>query len=112
LTHTFHWTELKLIVDQSTVAVESGDGGEYGVCVFADNQQCDEWTLTRGDCPLVGAKITGYVTQAAQLCAITGGAYKVTTHSKTDQEQGACTLNTGKTCDAGDYFNGKCSPDD
>ncbi|MCR4406900.1 MAG: DUF333 domain-containing protein [Anaerolineae bacterium] len=36
-----------------------GDGGEYGVCVFEDNRQCEEWAMLRGDCPVGGIKITG-----------------------------------------------------
>jgi putative hemolysin len=88
------------------------DGGEYGVCVFEDNRQCEEWALMRGECPVGGVKITGYVTQAAQFCAITGGEYKITANSNTEQEQGTCTLKTGKTCDAGAYFAGTCSAND
>ncbi len=26
------------------------DGGQYGVCVFADGSACDEWTFFRGEC--------------------------------------------------------------
>lgn len=87
-----------------------GDGGEYGICVFEDNRQCEEWAMFRGECPVGGIKITGYVTQAAQYCAITGGEYQVTGSSNTGQEQGTCTFSNGRTCDAGDYFNGKCDP--
>lgn len=29
---------------------EDPDGGQYGVCVFADGSECDEWDLYRGDC--------------------------------------------------------------
>ena len=85
------------------------DGGEYGVCIFEDNRQCEEWALLRGECPVGGVKITGYVTQAAQFCAITGGEYKITANSNTEQEQGTCTFKNGKTCDAAAYFAGTCS---
>ncbi len=85
------------------------DGGEYGVCLFEDNRQCEEWALLRGDCPVGGVKITGYVTQAAVFCAISGGEYKITANSNTDQEQGTCTFKSGKTCDAAAYFAGTCS---
>lgn len=87
-----------------------GDGGEYGVCMFEDNRQCEEWAMLRGDCPVGGIKITGYVTPAAQYCAITGGTYQITGNSNTDQEQGTCTFKNGQTCDAWDYYNGKCGP--
>lgn len=87
-----------------------GDGGEYGVCMFEDNRQCEEWALLRGDCPVGGLKITGYVTPAAQYCAITGGQYQITGSSNTDQEQGTCTFKNGKSCDVWDYYAGKCDP--
>jgi len=61
-----------------TLAIQKrGDGGEYGVCMFEDNRQCEEWAMLRGECPVGGVRITGYLTQAAQYCAITGGTYQV-----------------------------------
>ena len=30
------------------------DGGQYGVCVFTDNRQCEEWALFRVECPAGG----------------------------------------------------------
>lgn len=47
--------------------------GEYGVCFFEDNRQCEEWALLRGQCPIGGLKITGYENEAEVYCAITGG---------------------------------------
>jgi putative hemolysin len=84
------------------------DGGQYGVCFFEDNRQCEEWALFYGDCPVGGRKITGYITEAAQFCAITGGTYQVTGNSNTEQEQGTCTFKSGKVCDAGQYFASTC----
>jgi len=31
-----------------------GDGGEYGICIFEDNSQCEEWALFRGECSAGG----------------------------------------------------------
>jgi putative hemolysin len=87
-----------------------GDGGEYGVCGFEDNRQCEEWAMLRGECPVGGIKIAGYTTLAAQYCAITGGTYQITGNNNTDQEQGTCTFKNGQTCDARDYYGGKCDP--
>jgi putative hemolysin len=87
---------------------ERGDGGQFGVCTFADNQQCEEWALMRGQCPAGGVKVTGYTTPAARYCAITGGAYAVTGQGGEGAEQGTCTLTDGTQCDVWDYFNGKC----
>ena len=84
------------------------DGGQYGVCYFEDNRQCEEWALLYGDCPVGGRKITGYVTEAAQFCAITGGTYQITGGGNTDQETGTCTFANGKVCDAAQYFAGTC----
>jgi len=88
-----------------------GDGGEYGICIFEDNRQCEEWALFRGECPAGGKKVTGHITPAARFCAITGGSYKMTDQTNTDKEQGTCTFNNGKTCDALDYYSGQCSKD-
>jgi putative hemolysin len=87
-----------------------GDGGQYGVCLFEDNRQCEEWALLHGDCPVGGLKVTGYVTPAAQYCAITGGTYTITSGGNTPNETGTCTFKDGSMCDANDYYNGKCTP--
>ena len=88
--------------------VARGDGGKYGICTFADNGQCEEWALLRGECPAGGVKVTGYVTPAATFCAITGGTYAVTSNSGQPDEQGTCTLPGGVQCDATAYYDGKC----
>jgi len=52
-------------------------GGEYGICFFEDNRQCEEWALFRGDCQKGGRKVTGYETDAQVYCAITGGIVRM-----------------------------------
>jgi putative hemolysin len=86
------------------------DGAQYGICVFAGNKQCEEWALFRGECPAGGVDISAYVTPAAQFCVIAGGQYKATANTGQASERGTCTFKNGKSCDAGDYLNGKCSP--
>jgi Tol biopolymer transport system component/putative hemolysin len=99
-------------VDQGgTLAIEErGDGGQFGVCYFEDNRQCEEWALMNSACPVGGIKVTGYVTPAARYCAITGGEYAITSNNGADDEQGTCTFKDGSTCDAWDYYNGVCIP--
>lgn len=93
-----------------TLSIEKRpDGGEFGVCMFEDNLQCEEWALLRGECPVGGVKVTGYATTAARYCAITGGSYAVTADSGTETEQGTCTFADGSQCDAGAYFSGTCA---
>ena len=84
------------------------DGGQFGVCVFADNRQCEEWALFRGACPAGGIRVTGYVTPAARCCAITGGRYSIAARSGAADEKGACAAPGGKTCDADAYIAGTC----
>ena len=85
------------------------DGGQYGVCVFVDNYQCEEWALFRGECPKGGVRVTGYVTPAGRFCAITGGRYTVSSPPTAAVEKGVCSLPGGKSCDADAYFAGTCS---
>jgi hypothetical protein len=74
--------------------------------------QCEEWAMLRGDCPEGGVRVTGYVTPAAQYCAISGGSYTVTGRSSQPDEQGTCAFKNGKSCDAWAYYNGTCSPNE
>jgi putative hemolysin len=85
------------------------DGGQYGVCVFTDNYQCEEWAMFRGECRVGGLRVTGYITPASRYCAITGGRYTVIANSGAADEQGACALPSGKSCDAVAYYAGTCS---
>ena len=84
-------------------------GGEYGVCVFADNLRCEEWAMLRGQCRTGGVKVTGYATPAARYCAITGGTYRITSASNTRDEKGTCTFRGANTCDALAYYDGSCA---
>jgi putative hemolysin len=85
-----------------------GDGGEYGICTFADGRQCEEWALMRGECPTDGVRVTGLVTPEARYCAITGGNYTVVGKSDREREEGRCTFPNGHSCNAGAYYEGKC----
>ena len=84
-------------------------GDQYGVCVFEDDRQCEEWALLRGHCPAGGLRVTGYVTPAARYCAITGGSYAVVSAGNTAAEQGSCRLPDGRICSAEAHFDGSCT---
>lgn len=83
-------------------------GAQYGICMFEDNRQCEEWALLRGECPVGGRRITGYATAAGRYCAITGGEYTVISGSDAADERGECALPNGKRCDADAYYRGEC----
>lgn len=86
-----------------TLEIRKNKNGEYGVCLFEDNRQCEEWALLRGDCPAGGKKITGYDNEAEVYCAITGG-----------QVEGVGTVTPmckridGTLCNAQANFDGDC----
>jgi putative hemolysin len=88
---------------------KTGSGGEYGVCRFAGNRQCEEWAMLRGECPEGGIRIATDATPAARFCAITGGTYAVTAQRNTPGEQGTCRFPSGAECDARAYYDGRCS---
>lgn len=50
-------------------------GGTYGVCVFKDNKQCEEWALFREECPLGGVEVGG-LPKKVRYCVIQGGSFK------------------------------------
>lgn len=77
-----------------------GDGGEYGICLFEDNRQCEEWALFREECPVGGIKVTGYLTPEGIHCAIKGGTVL--------ENETKCDLPSGKTCSTKDLYNGTC----
>lgn len=91
------------------VIEKRGDGGQYGICYFEDNRQCEEWALLRGDCAVGGRKVTGYTTKAATYCAICGGTYQITSQGGSDAEKGTCTFKSGAVCDADEFYNGQCN---
>jgi len=96
------------IAQGGRLSIEHGpNGGEYGVCMFEDNYQCEEWALLRGDCRMGGIRITGYVSDMARYCAITGGRF-VDTSTDSSMQQGTCTFASGKGCDAAAYYRGDC----
>ncbi len=77
--------------------------GQYGICFFEDNRQCEEWALMRGDCPVGGLKITGYEDDAQVYCAITGGKVEgVGTATP------MCRRTDGTLCTAQANFDGQC----
>jgi putative hemolysin len=75
------------------------DGGQFGVCVFAGDRQCEEWALLRGDCPAGGVAVGG-LAPAARYCILVGGRY--------DGGRAACALPGGRVCSAEAYWTGGC----
>ncbi|MDD4662045.1 MAG: DUF333 domain-containing protein [Candidatus Pacebacteria bacterium] len=81
------------------IVMDTKPDGEYGICLFEDNRQCEEWALFNGACPVGGVKITGYDTASQIYCAIRGG--------EVDMNVGTCTIKED-TCLIQDYYDGTC----
>jgi uncharacterized protein len=81
-----------------------GDGAEYGVCIFQDDRQCEEWALFHGECRKGGARVTGYNKQEQIYCALLGGT--------NSDAHDVCVFKDGSICEDLELFNGKCQKGD
>lgn len=79
---------------------KKNDGGVYGVCVFEDNRECEEWALFYGFCPVGGIKVTEYNSKESKYCAIIGGEYK--------EKDSLCVFNNGAECNVKELYAGNC----
>jgi len=53
--------------------------------------------------------LTGYATDGARYCVLTGGDYRVTAGTAAGRpEQGTCGVPDGRACDAERLFKGGC----
>lgn len=86
-----------------TLIIKENKVGQYSICVFEDNRQCEEWALFRGECPVGGLKITGYETEAQAYCAITGGTVK-----GLGTDNVLCQRIDGTLCAVEANLNGEC----
>lgn len=77
--------------------------GQYWVCLFEDNRQCEEWALMKSDCPMGGMKVTWYETDAEVYCAISGGEL-----SGVGTPTPMCKRVDGTRCNAQANLDGDC----
>jgi putative hemolysin len=56
------------------VRVENEGFGDFGLCAFEGNRQCEQWALLRGECPRGGIPVAQYSTPFERYCAIRGGS--------------------------------------
>jgi putative hemolysin len=54
---------------------KDSSGAEYGICVFPDGSECDEWAFFRGECHPAGESIPVVTTQPAATPDLSGYAF-------------------------------------
>jgi hypothetical protein len=64
--------------------------------------------MFRNECPEGGINMTGYTAKASLYCLATGGSYQ-SLSGKGDGEQGICSFRNGNSCNAAEYFAGRCT---
>ncbi len=81
---------------QSEVRTDA-DGNQYGMCIFPDGSECEEWAFFRGECGLEYTYCAqqGYTPEIQQQ---EGGSTSV-----------ICRFPDGATCPELDYLNGSCT---
>jgi putative hemolysin len=79
------------------------EGGQFGVCIFEDGSECDEWAFYRGECPAQA----DMPNPASAFCEEQGGKLEIRTDSEGGQF-GVCILEDGTECDEWEYFRGEC----
>lgn len=76
-------------------------GSQYGICIFPDGTECDDWGFFRGKC---GQKFSYCEKQGFRL------KNKVDSMGIWIAEYAVCVFNDKSECDEQDYLKGKCHP--
>jgi putative hemolysin len=108
-------------------------GGQYGVCLFPDGTECEEWAYFRGECapggeaaptpaasdaaplpalpetPASPASAAAIANPASGHCVQKGYRLEMRTDAAGGQS-GVCVFPDGTECDEWAYFRGACAP--
>jgi putative hemolysin len=93
------------------------DNNQYGVCMFEDNTECEEWAYYRdeykpGDmdvAPAPTAAPAGIANPASTYCVEQGGTSDIRT-AEDGSQSGVCTFPDGSECEEWAFFRGECAP--
>jgi putative hemolysin len=75
--------------------LRSDEAGSFGICMFPDGTECEEWDFLAGRCG-----------QQHSYCAQEG--YELL---KGDSNIGTCNFPDGSSCGELDFFEGRCGPE-
>ena len=93
------------------------DGSQYGVCMFEDDTECEEWAYYRRECkpgdmdvaPAPTASPAGIANPAFAYCVEQGGTSELRTAADGSQS-GVCVFPDGSECEEWAFFRGECTP--
>ena len=98
-----------------TVDIRDGEGGQIGICVFADGAECEEWAFFRGECTPPGVEpkpasevFANMANPASVYCTENGGNSEI--RQGDGGEVGICVFPGGAECDEWAFFRGECKP--
>ncbi|MCJ7725977.1 MAG: DUF333 domain-containing protein [Acidimicrobiia bacterium] len=90
-----------------TVDMRESDGGTYGVCVFPDGSECDEWAFYDDACaPGIGEDQAGLANPASVFCIEQGGTLEM--REGEGGTAGFCRFLDGSECEEWAFFRGEC----
>ena len=84
-------------------------GAEYGICVFPDKSECDEWAFFRGECKPGAQPIADMPNPASAFCVDQGGKLDIRKDA-TGAETGICVFADGSECEEWAFFRDECKP--
>jgi putative hemolysin len=84
-------------------------GGEFGVCIFPDKSECEEWAFFRGECKPGGKASADMPNPASAYCADQGGKLEIRKNAA-GGEAGVCVFPDGSECDEWAFFRNECQP--
>ena len=93
------------------------DGSQYGVCMFEDDTECEEWAYYRAECkpgdmdvaPAPTATPAGIANPASAYCVEQGGTSEIRT-AEDGSQSGVCAFPDGSECEEWAFFRGECTP--
>lgn len=90
---------------------KDAQGGEYGMCVFADGSECDEWAFFRGECKAgESGEVMNMRNPASVFCAEKGGTVDI--RDEAEGSVGYCVFAGKSECEEWAFFRGECKPGD
>ena len=93
----------------------TANGSQYGVCIFSDGSECEEWAYLRDECapasekPAMGTDSSQIANPASAYCDEKGGKIDIRT-AEDGSQGGVCVFPDGSECEEWAFYKGECTP--